>query len=99
VVMVSGSGSADQNETVGPNHPLLDIAPGLAAGGIAMGSTCPLRSPTKKPRITGAFLRAAEGARTLDLLHGKRYRIGREMAQKPWKSATGGANAPGAKLC
>jgi hypothetical protein len=25
----------------------------------------------KKPRITGAFLEAAEGTRTLDLLHGK----------------------------
>jgi dienelactone hydrolase len=35
VVIVSGSGPGDQNETVGPNHPLLDIARGLAAGGIA----------------------------------------------------------------
>ena len=25
----------------------------------------------KKPRIIGAFLQAAEGTRTLDLLHGK----------------------------
>ena len=25
----------------------------------------------KKPRLSGAFLEAAEGARTLDLLHGK----------------------------
>jgi pimeloyl-ACP methyl ester carboxylesterase len=35
VVLVSGSGSADQNETIGPNHPFLDIARGLAARGIA----------------------------------------------------------------
>jgi hypothetical protein len=25
----------------------------------------------KKPRLSGALIRAAEGARTLDLLHGK----------------------------
>lgn len=35
VVLVSGSGPSDQNETVGPNHPFLDIALGLAARGIA----------------------------------------------------------------
>lgn len=35
VVLVSGSAPADQNETVGPNHPFLDIARGLAARGIA----------------------------------------------------------------
>ncbi len=35
VVLVSGSGPNDQNETVGPNHPFLDIAEGLAADGIA----------------------------------------------------------------
>jgi hypothetical protein len=35
VVLVSGSGPADQDETVGPNHPFLDIALGLAARGIA----------------------------------------------------------------
>jgi len=35
VVLVSGSGPNDQNETVGPNHPFLDIALGLAADGIA----------------------------------------------------------------
>jgi dienelactone hydrolase len=35
VVLVSGSGPGDQNETVGPNHPFLDIALGLAADGIA----------------------------------------------------------------
>jgi hypothetical protein len=51
-------------------------------------------SPTKKLPITREFLRAAEGARTLDLLHGKRYRIGREMAQKPWKSDTAAAESP-----
>ena len=31
VVLVSGSGPNDQDETDGPNHPLLDIALGLAA--------------------------------------------------------------------
>jgi uncharacterized protein len=35
VVLVSGSGPNDQNETIGPNHPFLDIALGLAAQGIA----------------------------------------------------------------
>jgi uncharacterized protein len=35
VVLVSGSGPNDQDETVGPNHPFLDIAVGLAARGIA----------------------------------------------------------------
>jgi hypothetical protein len=35
VVLVSGSGPNDQNETVGPNHPFLDIALGLAGRGIA----------------------------------------------------------------
>jgi dienelactone hydrolase len=35
VVLVSGSGPNNQNETVGPNHPFLDIALGLAARGIA----------------------------------------------------------------
>ena len=35
VVLVSGSGPNDQDETDGPNHPLLDIALGLAARGIA----------------------------------------------------------------
>lgn len=35
VVLVSGSGPNDDNETVGPNHPFLDIALGLAARGIA----------------------------------------------------------------
>lgn len=35
VVLVSGSGPNDQDETVGPNKPFLDIALGLAARGIA----------------------------------------------------------------
>jgi dienelactone hydrolase len=35
VVLVSGSGASDQDETVGPNKPFLDIAVGLAARGIA----------------------------------------------------------------
>jgi hypothetical protein len=35
VVLVSGSGPSDENEDVGPNHPFLDIALGLAADGIA----------------------------------------------------------------
>jgi dienelactone hydrolase len=35
VVLVSGSGPNDQDETVGPNRPFLDIARGLAARGIA----------------------------------------------------------------
>jgi uncharacterized protein len=35
VVLVSGSGSNDQDETFGPNKPFLDIAVGLAAQGIA----------------------------------------------------------------
>ncbi len=35
VVLVSGSGPNNQDETDGPNHPLLDIALGLAARGIA----------------------------------------------------------------
>ncbi len=35
VVLVSGSGPSDQNETVEANHPFLDIALGLAARGIA----------------------------------------------------------------
>jgi pimeloyl-ACP methyl ester carboxylesterase len=35
VVLVSGSGPSDQNESVGPNKPFLDIALGLAARGIA----------------------------------------------------------------
>jgi pimeloyl-ACP methyl ester carboxylesterase len=35
VVLVSGSGPNDQDETVGPNKPFLDIAVGLAARGIA----------------------------------------------------------------
>lgn len=34
-VLVSGSGPGDQDETVGPNKPFLDIALGLAARGIA----------------------------------------------------------------
>src|ERR1700722_15513068 len=35
VVLVSGSGPNNQDETDGPNHPLLDIALGLAGRGIA----------------------------------------------------------------
>ena len=35
VVLVSGSGPNDEDETDGPNHPLLDIALGLAARGVA----------------------------------------------------------------
>ena len=35
VVLVSGSGPNDQDETIGPNKPFLDIALGLAARGIA----------------------------------------------------------------
>jgi uncharacterized protein len=35
VVLVSGSGPNDEDETVGPNRPFLDIALGLAAKGIA----------------------------------------------------------------
>ena len=35
MVLVSGSGPGDQDETVGPNKPFLDIALGLAARGIA----------------------------------------------------------------
>ena len=34
-MLVSGSGPNDEDETDGPNHPLLDIALGLAARGIA----------------------------------------------------------------
>jgi hypothetical protein len=34
----------------------------------------------KKPRICGAFVRAAEGTRTLDLLHGKQI-IGSQFQQ------------------
>jgi hypothetical protein len=30
-----------------------------------------MADPGKKPRLSGAFLKAAEGTRTLDLLHGK----------------------------
>ena len=46
----------------------------------------------KKPHICGAFLRAAEGTRTLDLLHGKQYCIPRHKVQKRWKSATNGGS-------
>jgi dienelactone hydrolase len=35
VVLVSGSGPSNQNEAIGPNHPFLDVALGLAARGIA----------------------------------------------------------------
>jgi uncharacterized protein len=35
IVLVSGSGPNDQNETVGPDEPFLDLADGLAADGIA----------------------------------------------------------------
>ena len=35
VVLVSGSGPNNQDESDGPNHPFLDIALGLAARGIA----------------------------------------------------------------
>jgi hypothetical protein len=35
VVLVSGSGPEDQDETIGPNKPFLDIALGLAAEGVA----------------------------------------------------------------
>jgi dienelactone hydrolase len=35
IVMVSGSGPNDRDETVGPNHPFLDLANGLARQGIA----------------------------------------------------------------
>ncbi|MEO8396538.1 MAG: alpha/beta fold hydrolase, partial [Chloroflexota bacterium] len=35
VVLIAGSGAEDQDETVGPNKPLRDIAWGLAAQGIA----------------------------------------------------------------
>jgi len=35
VVLVSGSGPNDQDEDIGPNHPFLDIALGLAERGIA----------------------------------------------------------------
>lgn len=36
VVLVHGSGPLDRNATIGPNHPFLDIARGLAARGIAV---------------------------------------------------------------
>lgn len=36
VVLVHGSGPQDRNETIGGNHPFLDIARGLAARGIAV---------------------------------------------------------------
>ncbi len=36
VVLVSGSGPNDRDETIGPNKPFLDIAHGLAAHGIAV---------------------------------------------------------------
>lgn len=36
VVLVQGSGAQDRYETIGPNRPLLDIARGLAAQGIAV---------------------------------------------------------------
>lgn len=36
VVLVHGSGPQDQDETIGPNRPFLDIARGLAAQGIAV---------------------------------------------------------------
>ena len=36
VVLVHGSGPHDRDETIGPNRPFLDIAPGLAADGIAV---------------------------------------------------------------
>ena len=35
VVLVSGSGPNDQDETLGPDKPFLDLADGLAAGGVA----------------------------------------------------------------
>jgi uncharacterized protein len=35
IVFVSGSGPNDRDETIGPNHPLRDLASGLAARGIA----------------------------------------------------------------
>jgi hypothetical protein len=35
VVLVGGSGPNDRDETIGPNKPLLDLAEGLAAAGIA----------------------------------------------------------------
>ena len=35
VVLVGGSGPNDQDETIGPDKPFLDLAQGLAAGGIA----------------------------------------------------------------
>jgi hypothetical protein len=46
----------------------------------------PPRSAIKKPRLSGAFLRAAEGTRTLDLLHGKRYCIGADEPQNAWET-------------
>ncbi len=36
VVLVHGSGPQDQDETIGPNRPFLDLARGLAAQGIAV---------------------------------------------------------------
>lgn len=35
VVMVHGSGPNDMDETIGPNHPLRDLALGLARRGVA----------------------------------------------------------------
>jgi hypothetical protein len=41
----------------------------------------------KNPALSGAFLSAAEGARTLDLVHGKRSPMADSWARKPWKIA------------
>ena len=48
VVLVSGSGPNNQDESEGPNHPFLDIALGLAARGIAS-----LRYRQHQPRLPG----------------------------------------------
>lgn len=45
VVLVHGSGPQDRDSTIGPNRPLLDIARGLAEGGVAV-----LRYE-KRPRV------------------------------------------------
>jgi hypothetical protein len=53
VVLVSGSGPNDQNETVGPNHPFLDIALGLAAGASPACVTTSAPSTTRRASTRG----------------------------------------------
>ncbi|MDQ2701810.1 MAG: alpha/beta fold hydrolase [Pseudomonadota bacterium] len=59
VVLVHGSGPHDRNETIGPNHPFLDIARGLAAQGVAV-----LRYEKRTKAQPQAY--TAEGSLTID---------------------------------